>query len=105
MTVDEFVSRLFVESASRETNISYSSLYSQCAPTRCTYTISERNDALFIFTSILGLYGGLMKTFRHLVPTTMAIYTIIFRKVMSIRNNRITSEISVIGTTTNTGIC
>ncbi|CAF4840783.1 unnamed protein product, partial [Rotaria sp. Silwood2] len=74
MTINELVNNLFVESESWKANISYTSFYSQCQPTFCTYTIIKRNSALFICTNILGLYGGLMKTFRHVIPAMMAIY-------------------------------
>ncbi|CAF3173759.1 unnamed protein product, partial [Rotaria sp. Silwood2] len=100
MTINELVNNLFVETESWKANISYTSFYSQCEPTFCTYTIIKRNNALFICTNILGLYGGLMKTFRHIIPAMMAIYTFILRKMCCIRNNSITSQIVVIDSTT-----
>ncbi|CAF4331417.1 unnamed protein product [Rotaria sp. Silwood2] len=101
MTINELVNNLFVESESWKANISYTSFYSQCQPTFCTYTIIKRNSALFICTNILGLYGGLMKTFRHVIPAMMAIYIFILRKMCCIQNNSITPQIVVIDSTTS----
>ena len=40
-------------------NTSYSSYFSECRPSSCTYSISTRKTALEIVTMFLGLYGGL----------------------------------------------
>jgi hypothetical protein len=101
MTIDELVSHFFVENASWKTNISYSSFYSQCKPTFCTFMVIQRNYALFIFTSIIGLYGGLMKTFRYVVPAMVTIYKIILRKIRNIRNNSIIPQVFVTNSTRN----
>ncbi len=49
-------------------NHSFANYYAQCAPMLCTYTIVQRNNALYVFTQLLGFYGGLTAVLRFCVP-------------------------------------
>jgi hypothetical protein len=56
-TVVELINDLFVEEWA--TSINYSSYYEQCSPLLCTYTYSQKVNALYTITLLLGLQGGL----------------------------------------------
>jgi hypothetical protein len=60
------INQLMVEDWSKE--ISYDSYYSQCAPLYCTYSITQRKDAILIITLLLGLFGGLNVVLKLLTP-------------------------------------
>ena len=42
--------------------------YNICAPAICTYSFSQRLDIFYVISTIVGLIGGLLVTFRLLVP-------------------------------------
>jgi hypothetical protein len=42
--------------------------YSECAPSSCSYTYSKRLDVVYMATTILALFGGLVVILRLLVP-------------------------------------
>ena len=69
--IREIVEKLFVEQWI--VDVSYANFYQQCAPLSCSYTIQESNDATFIVTRILGLYGGLTVALRLLIPLLIQI--------------------------------
>ena len=81
-TVDELASGAFVEEWFM--NVSYSNFFSACAPSTCTYSVSERKQVLEVTTVVLGLYGGLTLILRVLVPRLMAglekVSCLIFRR-------------------------
>jgi hypothetical protein len=35
-------------------NVNYSAYFDQCNPQQCTYSITERNNLLVVFTTLLG---------------------------------------------------
>ena len=47
--------------------ISYENYFSACVPSMCRYEYVRNNDALYIITSLLGLYGGLTVSLRFIV--------------------------------------
>ncbi|UJR12142.1 hypothetical protein I4U23_016319 [Adineta vaga] len=49
-------------------NVSYNQYYAQCAPKHCSYFITSRNNALYVFTTMIGLFGGLSVALKILVP-------------------------------------
>ena len=53
---------------------SYEDYFNICAPTMCRYEYMQRRDALFIITSLLGLYGGLAISLRFIAWNTMELY-------------------------------
>ena len=76
-TVVELVSGAFLEEWSTE--VSYSKFFSACAPTVCTYSLSERRDIVEVISIVLGLYGGLTLILRAMAPWL----TTSFEKVLS----------------------
>ena len=66
-SVEKMVDGLFVEEW--YFNSSYTSFYNRCAPRYCSYTVEERNDALYVVSRILGLYGGLSVSFWLMSPS------------------------------------
>ncbi|CAF3359321.1 unnamed protein product, partial [Rotaria sp. Silwood2] len=56
-------------------NISlYEDYFAACQPTMCQYKYIQRNNILFVFTSLLGLYGGLVVSLRFLVWHGICLY-------------------------------
>ncbi|CAF0761651.1 unnamed protein product [Adineta steineri] len=49
--------------------IQYDQYYAQCAPKLCSYTYIAHNNALYVFTVLVGLFGGLTAALKFLVPT------------------------------------
>jgi hypothetical protein len=65
-TIEIIINELFIENWTMKP--SFSNYYAQCAPIQCTYTVVQRNDALYVLTKLLTIYGGLTATLRLLVP-------------------------------------
>ena len=65
-SVEAIFTELFVEEW--QSNFSYADFYQACAPDSCSYNRNERRQILFLFSRILGLYGGLTITLRFLTP-------------------------------------
>ncbi|CAF3386190.1 unnamed protein product [Rotaria sp. Silwood2] len=65
-TVENLTANAFVEQWLY--NISYSTFYSTCQPSICTYSVSKRKDLLEVITIILGLYSGLTLILRLIAP-------------------------------------
>ena len=49
-------------------NISYTSYFTQCQPLSCIYTTVQRHDAIYIITTVIGIFGGLYKSLSICVP-------------------------------------
>lgn len=49
-------------------NISYPNYFQTCQPSYCTYKIIRRTPLIVIVTTLLGLFGGLLKIFKIIVP-------------------------------------
>jgi hypothetical protein len=64
--VEEIVNEMMIETWGE--NIDYNQYYEQCAPKLCTYFITTHNEALYVFTTIIGLFGGLSIALRIIVP-------------------------------------
>ena len=56
-TIETLLEDLFVQTFSKQLN--YTSYFQQCRPESCSIDINARASLLYIFTSLLGLYGGL----------------------------------------------
>jgi hypothetical protein len=50
------------------TNVNYSAYYEQCNPIECKYTYMIKYDLVYIFTTIIGLIGGLITIFQLVIP-------------------------------------
>ena len=65
MTFKTLVSSLFVEQWLN--SITYSTYYRTCAPNTCQYTFIRRQGVLFVITTFLPIYGGLILVLRLFV--------------------------------------
>lgn len=70
MSIETIINDLFIENWS--TQQSFSNYFSQCAPIQCTYTTVQDNNALYVLTKLLGIYGGLTAALRFCVPLVIA---------------------------------
>jgi hypothetical protein len=66
MPVEEIVNKMMIETWSEK--VQYSQYYEECAPKICSYFVTSRNDALYVFTTMIGLFGGLSVALRIIVP-------------------------------------
>ncbi|CAF1073467.1 unnamed protein product [Adineta steineri] len=56
-TIESLVEELFIEEWIQQLN--YTAYFHQCQPDTCIFDVNKRASVLYIFTSLLGLYGGL----------------------------------------------
>lgn len=66
ISTNDIVQKMFIESWF--INISYENFYQQCQPKFCSHTLIERNNILYVVTTIVGLYGGLTVLLKLIVP-------------------------------------
>jgi hypothetical protein len=50
--------------------VSYEDYFAACEPRNCYYTYVQRNDILYVLTSLLGFYGGLTISLRLIIWNT-----------------------------------
>lgn len=67
--IGEVIDNLMVEQW--DTVVIYDEYYNSCQPTRCTYAISSRNDAVQIVTTVIGLVGGLVTMLKLIVSRSV----------------------------------
>lgn len=65
-SVERLMNHLFIEKWLM--NHSFFNYYSQCAPMLCTYTVVQRNNALYVITHLLAFEGGLTAVLRFCIP-------------------------------------
>ncbi|CAF3911623.1 unnamed protein product [Adineta steineri] len=46
----------------------YENYYSECQPSGCSYTVTTKNSAIYIITTLIGLVGGLITVLKFVVP-------------------------------------
>jgi hypothetical protein len=63
--IGTLIDELFIETWQNTSN--YSDYFSVCVPSTCRYTYMERNTAIYMLTTFLGLYGGLTIGLKFLV--------------------------------------
>ena len=49
-------------------SVTYEDYYAACQPSECRYTLTTKNDALYIVTTLIGLIGGLVTVLKWIVP-------------------------------------
>ena len=54
-----------------ESSIMYENYYTACQPSQCAYTISKKNDAIYIVATLIGLIGGLITALKLVVPNSV----------------------------------
>ena len=51
----------------------FDNYYDSCAPSTCTYTYAQRLDIVYVVTTIVSLFGGLVVVLRLLSPISVRI--------------------------------
>ncbi|CAF1036853.1 unnamed protein product [Rotaria sp. Silwood1] len=71
-TINEIFSQLFVEDWINSSN--FTSYYTRCAPSKCTYTIRKRFNISYMLAIMLGFYGGLSTILEIILPPLVKSY-------------------------------
>lgn len=77
--VEKIINMLVLENWT--STISYEHFYNTCAPASCTYTIEQRFDWFFLFITLSGIFGGLNKGLRLILPVLVRLIFIVFRRI------------------------
>lgn len=90
-SADSLVNDLILNSLIEEwsLNISYSTYFSLCRASFCSYSVSEKKPVLRVITLLLGLYGGLAFVLRSVTPWLVAGLETIMMTLLSRRNGRV----------------
>ena len=76
--IDALIGAMFIE---RWTSTSsFEKYFAACAPTSCRYEYVQRNDLLYVVTTLLGLYGGLTVGLRFLIWNAPKLYRFVRRR-------------------------
>jgi hypothetical protein len=67
-SVQELINVMMIEIDTWGQKIEYKQYYEQCAPKLCSYSVTSRSDALYVFTTIFGLFGGLSVALKIIAP-------------------------------------
>jgi hypothetical protein len=89
-TIQELVNQLMVEYWNL--SILYENYYEDCQPTQCSYTYANKIDAVYIVTTVCGLFGGLVVVLKFLIPLLVRLIANWICK----RNRRIASELPAV---------
>lgn len=65
-SIGDILDQLMVKAWIRK--LIYEQYFASYRPSECFYTISTRNDIIYVVTTLIGLLGGLMKTLEFVVP-------------------------------------
>ena len=68
-SINDLVKEMFIESWSN--NVSYARFFEECQPRSCSYVLTERYNVLYVITTLLGLYGGIIILFKLIIPFTI----------------------------------
>ena len=77
-SIDTIFNELMVEEWKIEGN--FDSYYETCAPELCTYTYTERLNILYVVTTVVGLFGGLVVSLRLLLPISVTLFYLTKRR-------------------------
>ncbi|CAF4181971.1 unnamed protein product, partial [Adineta steineri] len=78
-TIQEIVNELMVD----KWNLSsaYENYYKECQPIKCSYTYVDRNNIIFIITTLISLIGGLVKILRFTIPKLVKFMPRLMKKI------------------------
>ncbi|CAF1118796.1 unnamed protein product [Adineta ricciae] len=94
ITVESLVRQMFVTNWWNET--SFEDYFHQCAPISCQYTIIQRNDFLFVLTTLISLFGGLSSALRIISSfLVQTLWPIIWKRIRQ-RKNRVAPIIQIV---------
>ncbi|CAF3294627.1 unnamed protein product [Rotaria socialis] len=51
--------------------LTFDKYFEQCRPIACSYTVTTRNDAIYLVTTLIGLVGGLVTALKLVVPNSV----------------------------------
>ena len=77
-TMDKILNQLFQSFSYIASD--YVTYFRLCAPSVCQYSYVESNDALYVFTTLLGLYGGMTAALKLIVWYSLTMFRLVFRK-------------------------
>ncbi|CAF1436722.1 unnamed protein product [Adineta ricciae] len=80
LTVEELLKQMFVIDWSNETI--FENYFNKCAPDYCQYTITSRQNFLFIVTKLIGFLGGLSALLKMISPFLIKTLWPIIRKFL-----------------------
>ncbi|CAF0801989.1 unnamed protein product [Adineta steineri] len=65
-TISDILDQLMVEKWNSSSI--YENYYGECQPSSCSYTVTSKNSAIYIVTTLIGLVGGLITVLKFVVP-------------------------------------
>ena len=71
-SVSYIMSEQMVEKWTNTTN--FTGYYEACSPIECTYTIIRRSELLYVLTTLIGSFGGLMVVLRVVSPLIIRLF-------------------------------
>ncbi|CAF0949105.1 unnamed protein product [Adineta steineri] len=92
-TLDNIVSRLFIEDWTNITN--FSSYYHQCAPDQCTYTYEQRFNRVYIIAIVFEIAGGLSVALKIFIPLLVILLRRIYHLCRRRRLVEVPTEVTV----------
>ena len=58
----------------------HSNYFAACKPKECSYTMTGRNAAIYIVTTVIGLIGGLVTAFKFVIPRLVSLSFYIIKR-------------------------
>ncbi|CAF4012681.1 unnamed protein product, partial [Adineta steineri] len=93
-TIQEVVNELMVDKWNLSST--YENYYKECQTIKCSYTYVDRNNIIFIITTLIGLIGGLVKVLRFTIPNLVKFIPKIIKKIRKCcRSSRLETENNV----------
>lgn len=92
-TIEKLLSQMFITHWTNKTF--FQQYFNQCAPNPCQYTINQRNDLLFIITSLIGLFSGLSSVLSIITPFIIVTLRPILWKFINRRRTRTTHIVPI----------
>lgn len=83
-SIDSIMRELFIEQWIQ--NVSYSNFFDKCAPRACQYSIEDSYEIFYIILALVGIYGGLNKALKLIVPLFVNIIILSWRRIQTRRN-------------------
>ncbi|CAF1662607.1 unnamed protein product, partial [Adineta ricciae] len=89
-TIENIVKKLMIEKWNSSNT--YGKYYSECEPSKCSYTKTTKNSAIYIVNTLFGLIGGLITALKMFVPKFVSFVDFCIRKWRSRRIQVISSS-------------
>ncbi|CAF1509563.1 unnamed protein product [Adineta ricciae] len=89
-TIENILKKLMVEKWNSSNT--YGKYYNECQPSKCSYTKTTKNSAIYIVNTLFGLIGGLITALKMFVPKFVSFVDFCIRKWRSRRIQVISSS-------------